>query len=50
MLWERDLAEVTLPVALKSERKTYREYYDEELAARVGETYAADIERFGYSF
>jgi hypothetical protein len=50
MLWERDLADVTLPVALKSERNAYRDYYDEELAAQVGETYATDIERFGYSF
>ncbi|WP_296820076.1 sulfotransferase family 2 domain-containing protein [Brevundimonas sp.] len=39
-----------LPVTNASERGSYRSYFDRELAHRVGELYAEDVERFGYSF
>jgi hypothetical protein len=50
MLRARGLDDVALPVALKSERGPYRDYYDPELADSVAQTYATDIERYGYAF
>jgi hypothetical protein len=34
----------------KSSHRHYTDYYDVDLARRVGEVYARDIERFGYRF
>lgn len=50
MLKQRDLEDMTLPVALKSERKPYREYYDSETEEQIGRIYAADIRCYKYSF
>jgi len=50
MLKQRNLDEITLPTALKSERGQYREYYDDETADLIAKTYADDIQRFHYSF
>jgi hypothetical protein len=33
-----------------SEHRPYAEHYDDELVARVGALYAADVARFGYAF
>jgi hypothetical protein len=42
--------EASLPRVNASGHDDYREHYNPSLAARVGEAFAADIERFGYSF
>lgn len=34
----------------KSDRLPYREYYDEQTAALVGEAFAEDVEMYGYEF
>lgn len=39
-----------LPHLLASARGDYRDFYDERLAAMVGERYRTDAEVFGYSF
>lgn len=42
--------EATLPLANAGSRGDYRDYYSPALLARVAEAFAADIERFGFSF
>jgi hypothetical protein len=42
--------EVELPHLLKTDRKPYQEYYDDELKSTVHMRYATDIEMFGYVF
>lgn len=39
-----------LPHKLKSHRKEFRKYYNQELQILVGERYASDIEIFGYDY
>jgi len=50
MLQQIDQAEIPLPVALKSDRRPYRDYYSPESARQIALTYATDIGRFRYSF
>ena len=42
--------EATLPRVNAGSRGDYRDYYTPALAARVGEAFAPDVERFGYAF
>lgn len=42
--------EITLPHLKASSRRDYREYYDSETIDIVAETFAEDIEAFGYRF
>lgn len=35
---------------MKSKRKTYEDYYDEDLKEMVGDRYKEDISKFGYKF
>ena len=39
-----------LPHVNKSQHRDLRQYYDDELVAKVGEIYASDIEKFDYCF
>lgn len=39
-----------LPHEKRSRRGDYRDYYDDETRAIVGDAFATDIERFGYEF
>lgn len=42
--------DVTLPHVNKTKRKSYRDYYDDELIKIVGRYYEKDIDLFKYSF
>ncbi|HUF63625.1 MAG TPA: sulfotransferase family 2 domain-containing protein [Verrucomicrobiales bacterium] len=42
--------EAILPHVKASNRRSHREYFDDETAGLVGRWYAADVERFGYQF
>ena len=44
------LGEAALPHVNASERSDYRSFYDDDLAERVGQAFAEDVERFGYRF
>ena len=44
------LAPSVLEVRNASDHRPYAEHYDDELVARVGALYAADVARFGYAF
>jgi hypothetical protein len=51
MLSQRGMADIQLPKALSSEQRTgYRDYYDTETAQWIANSYAVDIERYGYAF
>jgi hypothetical protein len=45
-----DISSTTLPRYNRSNREHYSEYYDEELRELVRGRFAAEIERFGYTF
>ncbi len=45
-----DLSPTTLPQYNRSSREHYSRYYDEELRELVRKRFAAEIERFGYTF
>jgi hypothetical protein len=45
-----DISPVTLPQYNRSTREHYSKYYDDELREFVRTRFAADIERFGYTF
>jgi Sulfotransferase family len=45
-----DISPTILPQYNRSNRKHYSKYYDDELRELVGERFAAEIERFGYTF
>lgn len=47
---ELSLPPVTLPEYNRSSREPYMKYYDVDLRALVGERFAPEIERFGYTF
>ncbi len=47
---EFGLAPSVLEVRNASDHRPYAEHYDDELVARVGALYAADVARFGYAF
>jgi hypothetical protein len=42
--------EASLPRANATRHRDYRSFYDDRLAAEVGRFFAADVERFGYTF
>jgi hypothetical protein len=45
-----DISPTTLPKYNRSNREHYSKYYDDELCELVRERFAAEIERFGYTF
>jgi hypothetical protein len=45
-----DISAATLPQYNRSNREHYSKYYDDELRELVGARFAAEIERFGYTF
>jgi hypothetical protein len=45
-----DISPTSLPRYNRSKREHYSKYYDEELRELVRERFAAEIERFGYTF
>jgi hypothetical protein len=45
-----DISRTILPKYNRSNREHYSKYYDEELRELVRERFAAEIERFGYTF
>jgi hypothetical protein len=45
-----DISPVTLPQYNRSSREHYSKYYDDELRELVRTRFAAEIERFGYTF
>jgi Sulfotransferase family len=45
-----DISPTILPQYNRSNRKHYSKYYDDELRELVDERFAAEIERFGYTF
>jgi Sulfotransferase family len=47
---ELDISPATLPRYNRSKREHYSKYYDEELRELVSARFAAEIERFGYTF
>ncbi len=53
--WMKCIAELELPFGPlphenRSQRRAYRDYYDDETAALVAEKFADSIKRFGYTF
>ena len=47
---ERLALQSPLPSRMKSHHRDYREYYTPETRAMVGEMFASDVSRFGYTF
>ena len=45
-----DISPATLPQYNRSNREHYSSYYDDELRELVRARFAAEIERFGYTF
>ena len=45
-----DISPTTLPRYNRSQREHYSKYYDDELCELVRKRFAAEIERFGYTF
>ena len=45
-----DISPAHLPRYNRSDREHYSKYYDDELRELVGARFAAEIERFGYTF
>jgi len=45
-----DISPVALPRYNRSKREHYSKYYDDKLCELVRERFAAEIERFGYTF
>jgi hypothetical protein len=45
-----DISPATLPQYNRSTREHYSKYYDDELCELVRARFAAEIERFGYTF
>ena len=45
-----DISPAPLPRYNRSNREHYSKYYDDELRELVGARFAAEIERFGYTF
>lgn len=45
-----EIAPVSLPQYNRSSRGHYSQYYDDELRSLVGRRFAAEIEKFGYTF
>ena len=48
--WERRFPDIELMHVNGSDREHYAEYYDAELQDVVGDLYAAEIKRFGFTF
>lgn len=49
-LWDHLGFTLEIPHENRSERSGYRDYYDADLAAHLGQVCAEDIARFGYQF
>ena len=47
---ELDISPTALPKYNRSNREHYSKYYDDELRELVRTRFAAEIERFGYTF